>query len=81
MRGRSARSRDQAPATATSPEPVSVRSAMPDGPTAFPTLDAPQIAALGSIGTRRAVAAGEVLYREGDAAYDFSSSSQAKSRS
>jgi len=42
-----------------------------DDPTAFPTLDATQIAALGSLGTHRAVAKGEFLYREGDAAYDF----------
>jgi CRP-like cAMP-binding protein len=42
-----------------------------DDPTAFPTLDATQIATLGSLGTHRAVAKGELLYREGDAAYDF----------
>src|SRR5438046_4779003 len=38
---------------------------------AFPTLDAAQIAALEAFGTRRAVAKGDLLYREGDAAYDF----------
>jgi thioredoxin reductase (NADPH) len=38
---------------------------------AFPTLDDTQIAALDALGTRRSVAAGEYLYREGDATYDF----------
>jgi thioredoxin reductase (NADPH) len=42
-----------------------------DDPTAFPTLDASQIAALELIGTRRSVAIGDLLYRQGDAAYDF----------
>jgi thioredoxin reductase (NADPH) len=36
-----------------------------------PTLDDRQLAALDALGTRRSVAAGEYLYREGDAAYDF----------
>ena len=40
-------------------------------PTAFPTLDHDQIAVLEMMGTRRRVANGEILYREGDAAYDF----------
>jgi thioredoxin reductase (NADPH) len=38
---------------------------------AFPTLDENQLAALDALGTRRSVAIGEYLYREGDAAYDF----------
>jgi thioredoxin reductase (NADPH) len=38
---------------------------------AFPTLDDAQLAALDALGTRRSVAAGEYLYREGDATYDF----------
>jgi thioredoxin reductase (NADPH) len=38
---------------------------------AFPTLDDAQLATLDALGTRRAVAAGEYLYREGDATYDF----------
>ena len=42
-----------------------------DDPTAFPTLDAAQIAALDAVGTRRRTAAGELLYREGDTGYDF----------
>jgi thioredoxin reductase (NADPH) len=42
-----------------------------DDPTAFPTLDAAQIAVLDSLGTRREVEPGDVLYQEGDAAYDF----------
>src|SRR5262245_14301382 len=44
---------------------------MADDPTAFPRLDASQITALDALGTRRAVAKGELLYREGDVAYDF----------
>jgi thioredoxin reductase (NADPH) len=38
---------------------------------AFPTLDDAQLAALDALGTRRSVAPGEYLYREGDATYDF----------
>jgi thioredoxin reductase (NADPH) len=38
---------------------------------AFPTLDDSEIAAIEALGSRRAVAAGEYLYREGDARYDF----------
>jgi thioredoxin reductase (NADPH) len=38
---------------------------------AFPTLDAAEIATLEPLGSRRAVLAGDYLYREGDAAYDF----------
>src|SRR6476619_7585000 len=44
---------------------------MADDPTAFPTLDARQVALLDALGTRRQVTAGEYLYREGDATYDF----------
>ncbi|HET7487755.1 MAG TPA: FAD-dependent oxidoreductase [Acidimicrobiales bacterium] len=36
-----------------------------------PTLDASDLAALDRLGRRRAVAPGEYLYRDGDAAYDF----------
>jgi thioredoxin reductase (NADPH) len=42
-----------------------------DDPTAFPTLDPHHLAALDAVGTRRTVVAGEYLYREGDATYDF----------
>jgi CRP-like cAMP-binding protein len=45
--------------------------AVADDQTAFPTLDEGEIAALVALGTRRRVAKGEVLYREGDVAYDF----------
>ena len=38
---------------------------------AFPTLDPAEIATLEPLGSRRAVLAGDYLYREGDAAYDF----------
>ena len=38
---------------------------------AFPQLSGADLAALGRLGVRRAVAAGEYLYREGDASYDF----------
>jgi thioredoxin reductase (NADPH) len=38
---------------------------------AFPTLDDSEIAAIEALGTRRSVAQGEYLYREGDAKYDF----------
>jgi thioredoxin reductase (NADPH) len=38
---------------------------------AFPTLDDAQLATLAALGTRRSIAAGDYLYREGDAAYDF----------
>ena len=36
-----------------------------------PVLDAEQLALLGGFGERRRVEAGEILYREGDATYDF----------
>lgn len=38
---------------------------------AFPTLEESDIAVLGSLGTRHPIAAGDYLYREGDATYDF----------
>jgi thioredoxin reductase (NADPH) len=38
---------------------------------AFPSLDDQDLAILEPLGTRRRVDAGEYLYREGDAAYDF----------
>ncbi len=38
---------------------------------AFPTLDSAEIATLEPLGSRRGVLAGDYLYREGDAAYDF----------
>jgi thioredoxin reductase (NADPH) len=42
-----------------------------DDAAAFPTLDDAQMAALDALGTRRSIAAGEYLYREGDTSYDF----------
>jgi thioredoxin reductase (NADPH) len=42
-----------------------------DAAIAFPTLDTHQLAVLEALGTRRPTAAGEYLYREGDATYDF----------
>ena len=42
-----------------------------DDPAAFPTLDEAAMAALARFGTRRSVAPGEYLYREGDPVYDF----------
>ena len=44
---------------------------MADDEVAFPTLDASEIAAIDALGKRRSVSAGEYLYREGDARYDF----------
>jgi thioredoxin reductase (NADPH) len=38
---------------------------------AFPQLSDAELATLAQLGVRRAVAAGEYLYREGDASYDF----------
>ena len=38
---------------------------------AAPTLDHAQLSTLEALGTRRSVRAGEYLYREGDATYDF----------
>src|SRR5256886_14634472 len=37
----------------------------------FPTLAASELAVLAALGTRRPVAAGEYLYREGDPTYNF----------
>ncbi len=42
-----------------------------DAAVAFPTLDAHELTVLEALGTRRSTTAGEYLYREGDAAYDF----------
>jgi thioredoxin reductase (NADPH) len=44
---------------------------MADDPTAFPTLVESELAVLGALGTRRSVSAGEYLFQEGDATYDF----------
>jgi thioredoxin reductase (NADPH) len=44
---------------------------MADDAVAFPTLDDAELAVLEALGTRRSVAAGEYLYREGDVSYDF----------
>ena len=38
---------------------------------AFPTLDDAELALLETLGTRRLIAVGEYLYREGDTTYDF----------
>jgi thioredoxin reductase (NADPH) len=38
---------------------------------AFPTLSADDIAALDTVGTRRTIAAGDYLFRDGDTTYDF----------
>ena len=46
-------------------------SSMAEDPVAFPTLDDSELAVLEALGTRRSVAVGEYLYREGDATYDF----------
>jgi thioredoxin reductase (NADPH) len=44
---------------------------MADQEVTSPTLDASEIAAIDALGKRRSVSAGEYLYREGDARYDF----------
>ena len=44
---------------------------MADDTTAFPTLTAADMAVLEGLGTRRPMAAGEYLFREGDQTYDF----------
>ena len=44
---------------------------MDDDPIAFPLLDDAELGALEALGTRRSVAVGEYLYREGDVSYDF----------
>jgi thioredoxin reductase (NADPH) len=48
-----------------------IYSSRVDGVSAFPTLNGTQMAALDALGTRRSIAAGEYLFREGDATYDF----------
>ena len=42
-----------------------------DDAVAFPTLADSELAVLEALGTRRPVAVGEYLYREGDITYDF----------
>jgi thioredoxin reductase (NADPH) len=42
-----------------------------DDAVVFPTLADSELDVLAALGTRRAVAAGEYLFREGDIAYDF----------
>ena len=44
---------------------------MEDDAAAFPRLDDAELAVLDALGTRRAVDAGDYLYRQGDATYDF----------
>ena len=44
---------------------------MADDSVAFPTLTAADMAVMEGLGTRRPMTAGEYLYREGDATYDF----------
>src|SRR5437762_11266317 len=44
---------------------------MADDVVAFPTLDDSELAVLQALGSRRQVAVGEYLYREGDATYEF----------
>src|SRR2546421_7489506 len=44
---------------------------MAEDAVAFPTLDDSELAVLQALGSRRSVAVGEYLYREGDATYDF----------
>jgi thioredoxin reductase (NADPH) len=44
---------------------------MVDDATAFPTLSDADMAAIEEFGTRRSVAEGEYLYRQGDVSYDF----------
>src|SRR5437667_4327878 len=44
---------------------------MADDVVAFPTLDDSELAVLEALGSRRSVAVGEYLYREGDTTYDF----------
>src|SRR2546425_11957535 len=44
---------------------------MADDAVAFPTLDDSELAVLEALGSRRSVAVGEYLYREGDSTYDF----------
>ena len=46
-------------------------STVDDDPTAFPTLDDTQLSMLDALGSRRSIASGEYLFREGDPTYDF----------
>ncbi|GHO87003.1 FAD-dependent oxidoreductase [Dictyobacter formicarum] len=50
---------------------MSYRLSPADDAGAFPTLDDSELAVLEALGTRRSVAVGEYLYREGDITYDF----------
>ena len=50
---------------------MSYYPSMADDAVAFPSLDDSALAVLGALGTRRSVAAGDYLYQEGDATYDF----------
>ena len=50
---------------------MSNRPYLIDDSVAFPTFDDSELALLETFGTRRTVIAGEYLYREGDATYDF----------
>jgi thioredoxin reductase (NADPH) len=47
------------------------KSTTPDPRVAFPALDSGEIAAIEDYGTRRRTEAGETLYEQGDARYDF----------
>src|SRR5260221_10871777 len=62
---------DRSPADASMSTPTNYAALVDDDPAAFPTLDEAQLAALDALGSRRSVVAGEYLFREGDAAYDF----------
>ena len=44
---------------------------MADDAVAFPTLTDADMAVMDKLGTRRPMAAGDYLYREGDPTYDF----------
>ncbi len=50
---------------------MSYHPSMADDAVAFPTLDDSELAVLEALGSRRSVAVGEYLYREGDTTYDF----------
>src|SRR5258706_8328194 len=52
-------------------EAVSSRPFLADDAVAFPTLDDSELAMLAALGSRRSVAVGAYLYREGDTTYDF----------
>src|SRR5579859_8115002 len=57
--------------TSTKVLETSMLNPIPDDPIAFPTLDDAEVALLDALGTRRSVTAGEYLYQEGDATYEF----------